>query len=207
MIFLRKSITGACMFNIKGKTILVTGATGHQGGAVADSLLRAGWNVRAFTRGRNKKALQDLKRAGAQIALGDLNDRDSLGRALNGIYGVFAVTAYKDIGTDGEISHGKNIVDSSISAGVKHLIFSSAAASNRKTGIPYFESKWVIEQYIKESGVPATVFRPVFYMYNFDYPDTEKYILEGALKLGLKPDKPLQMLAPEVSWRFCEICL
>jgi NAD(P)-dependent dehydrogenase (short-subunit alcohol dehydrogenase family) len=56
-----------------GKIILVTGATGRQGGAAARHLMAAGWQVRAFSRDRNAPATQALHRAGAEIAQGDNN--------------------------------------------------------------------------------------------------------------------------------------
>ena len=72
------------------KTILVTGATGRQGGATALSLLRGNWSVRVLTRDPGKPAARQLADLGASISKGDLSDRDSLRRACEGCYGSVA---------------------------------------------------------------------------------------------------------------------
>lgn len=73
------------------KVILVTGATGNQGGAAAVRLLADGWRVRALTRNQNSPAARRLVAAGAQVVTGDLDDRDSLDAAAEGAYGVVSV--------------------------------------------------------------------------------------------------------------------
>ena len=83
------------------QTILVTGATGNQGGAVARHLLqRRQFMVRAFVRDKNKLAAQALKQSGAELVEGYLNDRASIDSALQGITGVFSVQGFTD-GLDG----------------------------------------------------------------------------------------------------------
>ncbi len=71
--------------------ILVTGATGQQGGVVASNLLEQGFRVRALTRDPNKPAAKSLAEHGAEVVRGDLEDRSSLDRSLEGAYGVFSV--------------------------------------------------------------------------------------------------------------------
>ncbi len=187
------------MTNTTGKIILVTGATGNQGGAVARSLLSSGWTVRAFTRDPSKPAARVLAEKGAQVVKGDLNDRASIDQALKGVYGVFSVQTFREQGTAGEIRQGKTLADAAKAAGIKHFVYSSVGSADRNTGIPHFESKWEIEQYIRTLGLPATVFRPVFYMYNFNSSmfNLRQSILGGTLSLAIRPNKTLQMLAAE----------
>lgn len=186
------------MFGLGNKKILVTGATGNQGGAVARKLLEDGFQVRALTRNTMKESARKLAVLGAEVVYGDLDDRSSLDLVLKDVYGVFAVLTPFEEGVVGEVREGKYLVDACKVAGIKHLVYSSVAGANQKTGIPHFDSKNEIEKYIKTAGVPATVLRPVFFMYNFnsDYMGLKRKIIEeGTLSLPLRPDKKLQMLA------------
>ncbi len=187
------------MINNKGKIVLVTGATGSQGGAVARSLLASGWSVRAITRDPSKPAARALAEKGVQVVRGDLDDRASVDQALKGVYGVFSVQAFMEQGTAGEIRQGKTLADVAKATGIEHLVYSSVAGAERNTGIPHFESKWEIEQYIRTLELAATIFRPVFFMYNFNSPlfNLQQSILGGTLSLAIRPDKSLQMLAAE----------
>jgi uncharacterized protein YbjT (DUF2867 family) len=144
---------------------------------------------------------------GAQVVTGDLNDRASLDKALKGVYGVFAVSTFLEEGIEGEIRQGKALADAVGKAGVEHFIYSSVGGAERKTGIPHFESKWAIEEHIRSISLPATIFRPVFFMYNFNSTQSKlrQSILDGILSLPMRPDKPLQMLAPEDLGAFVRI--
>lgn len=173
------------------KIILVTGATGQQGGAVAQSLLRQGQKIRVLTRNPAKAA--PLARAGADIVTGDLTDTTSLENALNGVHGVFAMSTPFEAGMDAEIRQGTMLADAAKRAGVVHYVYTSVGSANRNTGIPHFESKWKVEQHIRQLGLPATVLRPVWFMENFGTyfrPSTE-----GLLVLPLRPVTKLQMIA------------
>lgn len=187
------------MINNKGKIVLVTGATGNQGGAVARSLLASGWSLRALTRDPSKPAALALAEKGVQVVKGDLDDRASVVQALKGVYGVFSVQTFMEQGTAGEIRQGKALADITKAAGIEHFVYSSVAGAERNTGIPHFESKWEIEQYIRTLKLPATIFRPVFFMYNFNLPlfNLRQSLLGGTLSLAIRPDKSLQMLAAE----------
>ena len=182
---------------MNNKTILVTGATGQQGGAVARHLLKQpGFAVRALTRDSSKPAARDLAQAGADIFRGDLDDPASVRRALEGAWGVFSVQNFMECGYDREIRQGKTLADAAKAAGLQHLVYSSVVSADRKTGLPHFESKWQIEQHIHQCGIPYTILRPAFFMQNwFTY--GRESILNGALSLPLNPQTPLQQISVE----------
>ena len=177
------------------QTILVTGATGNQGGAVARHLLQRGhFTVRAFVRDKQKPAAQALRQVGAELVEGDLNDRASLDRALQGVAGVFSVQGFKD-GLETEIRQGKALADAAKAAGIKHFVYSSVGAAERKTGIPHFESKCQIEEHIRASGLPYTILRPVFFFYNYNA--LRPMVENGTLFQPLGPETKLQQLSEE----------
>lgn len=174
--------------------ILVTGATGRQGGAAARHLLAGGFSVSALTRDPGKAQAHLLSRKGAEIVKGNLEDRSSLDRALKGVYGVFAVQDYWEHKEEGEIREGRLLLEAAKAAQVRHFVYSSVASADRNTGLAHFESKRVLEEALRASGMPYTILRPVFFMENFDANRSE--ILEqGVLRLPLPPDRKLQMIA------------
>ncbi len=182
------------MANTK-QIILVAGATGNQGGAVANRLLQEGnFAVRAFTRDKNKTKAQALKDAGAELIQGDLNDAASLEEAVKGVYGVFSLQDFHG-GTEVEIQQGNALADAAKKAGVKHFVYSSVGSAERKTGIPHFDSKFKIEEHIRAIGLPATIMRPVFFMYNYE--GMRSMIENGTLYMPLSPDKKLQQLSED----------
>lgn len=170
------------------------------------SLLSAGWKVKALVRDTKKPTSRAIFRRGADLVMGDLYDRESLDRALKGVYGVFSMQTWQGYGIEGEIRQGNNLAD--VAAGnaeVKHFIYSSAAGATLKTGVPFFDSKATIENHIKETGLPTTIFRPVYFMFNFSSPDMHAAIMKGTMTMAIKPDKPLQMLAVEDLGEFVRI--
>lgn len=182
------------MANLKQK-ILVTGATGNQGGAVARHLLqRRQFIVRAFVRDKNKLAAQTLKQSGVEIVAGDLNDRASIDLALEGVSGVFSVQALTD-GQDVEIRQGKALAAAAKAMGIKHFVYSSVGGAERKTGIPHFDSKFQIEEYVRAIGLPYTIMRPVFFFFNYNM--MRPMIENGTLRQPLSPNTKLQQLSEE----------
>ena len=177
------------------RTILVTGATGKQGGAVADHLLKQGWNVLGLTRSPGKDAALALEKKGAGIVEGDLDDPASLRETLNNVYGVYSVQNSWEHGVEKEREQGKMLADEARRAGVSHFVYSSVGSAHRATGIPHFDSKWDIEEHIRSTGINYTILRPVFFMENLLMPDTLSAIGSGSLPLGLVPEKPLQMIS------------
>jgi uncharacterized protein YbjT (DUF2867 family) len=174
------------------KIILVTGATGQQGGAVARSLLRRGQRIRALTRNPAKAAW--LAKEGAEMARGDLTDSASLRAALQGVQGVFAMSTPFEAGMDEEVAQGTMLADLAKQAGVRHYVYTSVGGAERNTGIPHFDTKWQVEQHIRRIGLPATILRPVWFMENFGT-FCRPFILQGTLALPLRPDRKLQMIA------------
>ena len=178
-----------------GRVILVSGATGQQGGSVARNLLERGFAVRALTRDTEKAAAKELADLGAEVVSGDLEDRASIERVLAGVYGVFSVQQFWEVGVEGEVSQGILLADAAKEAGVEHLVYSSVGSAHRETGIPHFDSKWEVEEHVRASGVPYTVLRPVFFMQNWEM--MREPVLGGTLPQPLDPDKPFQMIDAE----------
>jgi uncharacterized protein YbjT (DUF2867 family) len=177
--------------------ILVVGATGRQGGAVARHLLLHGWKVRAMTRDNTKAMAKGLDGLGAEIVQADLEDPRSLVAALEGAYGVFGVVTPFEKGVESEARQGNNLVDAAKVAGVKHFVYSSVGGAERNTGIPHFESKRSVEVHLMASGLPFTILRPVFLMENFLSPWNRAAINSGRLESTLGPGTPMQMLAAD----------
>ena len=158
--------------NARGKTIVVTGATGNQGGATARHLLADGWHVRALVRDDTAAAATALAAAGAELVRGDLDDPASVATAVHGAYGVYSVQS----ANPNELVQGTNVVDAAKAADVRHLVYSSVGGAESQNGF-YREhgwgpiEKWQIEQHIRSRGVPATILRPAGFMEDFTSPD------------------------------------
>lgn len=148
----------------KGRTIVVTGATGLQGGTVTRHLLSNRWHVRALTRNPKSEKAQALSTLGAEVVQGDMAEPDSLVPIFEGAYGVFSVQNPVISGIEGEISQGKNVAEVAKQVGVQHMIYSSAGIGVRGTGILSWESKLVIEEHMKSLGLPLTILRPMAFM-------------------------------------------
>ena len=180
------------------RLILVTGATGRQGGAAARHLLAQGWRVRGLTRNAASDKAAALKGLGAEVVEGDLNDRASIDAALQGAYGVFSVQNFwlPGVGAEGEVRQGQQVADAAQAAGVRHFVYTSVGGAEKNTGISHFDSKWEIEKHIAALGLPATVLRPVYFMDNLNW--SRPLILQGAFSsVGLRPEVPLQMIAAD----------
>lgn len=177
------------------KTILVTGATGHQGGAVAEALLRNGYCVKALTRHLSSAPAIALKNKGAVLCKGDFDDSDSLIKAMSGVDTVFAMGSpfVGEATLKTEIKQGQVLCDIAFSQGVSHLIYTSAADADRNSGVPHMDSKFEIEKYIRESGIPYTIIGPAYFMDNLT-----DLLLPGLAKglymNAVDPEKKLQQI-------------
>jgi uncharacterized protein YbjT (DUF2867 family) len=153
------------------ETILVTGATGAQGGSVARHLLQQGnFNVRCLTRNPASEAALALQSKGAEIVKGDLSDKDTLSAAMEGCYGVFGVTNFWEH-FGGEQQHGLNLVDAVEAANIEHFVFSTLPSAEQLSGgtlsVPHFETKAAMENYSRSKDLAATYVHPGFYFENF----------------------------------------
>jgi uncharacterized protein YbjT (DUF2867 family) len=181
----------------KGKDLIViTGATGQQGGATARELLAAGHRIRAVTRKPESEAARALAAKGAEVVQGNLDDAASLERALTGAWGAFGVQNTWEAGVEQEEVQGKRLAEVAKQAGVKHFVYTSVGSAHRKTGIPHFDNKARVEQRVKELGFPShVILRPVFFMENLSSPWFKPAIVQGQLAVGMKPTTKLQMIA------------
>jgi uncharacterized protein YbjT (DUF2867 family) len=172
--------------NEVGKTVLVVGATGNQGSATVDHLLTSDrtFAVRGLTRTPNSEPARDLAERGVDVRQGDLNDKETLKSATEGVDTVVIVTNIWTAGFDDAVSHGKNIADVAVETGVSHVVFSGAGYHNRDLGIAALEPAGQVEQYIRSLDVPATFLRPVWGMHNLE-PAFED-ILDGTLALPIE---------------------
>jgi uncharacterized protein YbjT (DUF2867 family) len=175
------------------KTILVTGATGRQGGAVLRQLRdKKGFAVRALTRDPNSASARALVGHGTEVVRGDLDDPASLTRALDGVDGVYSVQAL-EASVEAEVRQGLNLIDAAARFRITQFVYSSVGSADKNTGIPHFDSKFRIEERLRASGLQHTVLRPVFFMEN--WLGMRDGINEGALASPLSPETRLQMIA------------
>lgn len=179
------------------KTILVTGATGRQGGAVLKHLLANDWKVKALTRSPESGSARYLKGQGLEIVPGDMAKPESLKKVMEGMYGVYSVQNALEYGVTKEIEYGKNMADVAKAAGVEHFVYSSVGEADRKSGVSHFESKFEIENHIRQLDLPATILRPVLFMENYYILQVYKGILNGKLNDPIKPDKKNQLIAAD----------
>jgi uncharacterized protein YbjT (DUF2867 family) len=176
--------------------ILITGATGHQGGAIARELLAKGHKVRAMTRRPDSPVAKDLQKLGAEVVAGDLDDAASLERAARGSWGAFAVQNTWEAGVEREEEQGKRFAQIARKQGIQHLVYGSVASAHRKTGIPHFENKSRVEDTVRGLGFPShVILRPVFFMENLTGPFFLPAIQQGQLAVAIEPKTVLQMIA------------
>jgi len=182
------------MSSIK-RSVLVTGATGQQGGAVADALLSRGHRVKALTRKPDGEAARRLAAAGAEIVPGDLDDTAAVVKAAAGVDTLFLMGSSYEAGTEEETRQGIKAADAAKTAGIGHLIYSSVASADRKTGVPHFESKYLVERHIAGLGLPFTISAPVAFMENAVAPWGIGGLRQGVHAFAMPPDRALQLVA------------
>jgi uncharacterized protein YbjT (DUF2867 family) len=184
--------------------ILVTGATGKQGGATARRLLAAGRPVRALVRDPAAPAAAALAGAGTELARGDFDDPASLPPALDGVGAVFGIPPVA-LGPGGpeagpEVTRGRALIDAAAAAGIEQVVFSTvASASTESTGPAGSAGKALIGQYLLDRIARPTVLRPVRFMTN--------YLSAGVMGIDginggvhrhlFSPHEPMQVIALE----------
>jgi uncharacterized protein YbjT (DUF2867 family) len=166
------------------KVILVTGATGNQGGAVIKALLKEtsqNFTILAVTRDPDSGSSQKLAKKSTSIKLvqGNLDDVPAIFAAAKEvvkepIWGVYSVqiSMGKGVTFDGEIAQGKAMIDESVKNSVKHFVYSSVDRGgdekswDNETPIPHFQTKYQIDRYLRESAgqMGWTILRPVAFM-------------------------------------------
>jgi dihydroflavonol-4-reductase len=167
-------------------TVLVTGATGFLGSAVARALLDAGEQVRVLTRAdSNHRNVEDLE---VEIIHGDLRDPDSLTHACAGCHGLYHVAAdYRlwvrnpDDLYQSNVEGTRGIMQAALAAGIERVIYTSSVATlglnadgrpaNEDTPVAlgnmighYKRSKYlaerVVDDLVRDAGLPAVIVNP-----------------------------------------------
>jgi uncharacterized protein YbjT (DUF2867 family) len=149
---------------IDNKKVLIFGATGNIGGAAARELLKRNWQVRAVTRSPGSDKALVLAKLGAEVVQADMDDRPSLEVVFEGMPRVLSVQNWVTSGIEGETKQGKLVAEVAQSVGVKHLVYGSAGTGKVGSGIPHFDNKIVVENYMRELEIPFTIVRPTPFM-------------------------------------------
>ena len=175
------------------KTVLITGATGRQGGAVLRELTGKKFALRALTRKPDSDAARALASGGVEVVAGNLDDAASLQRALKGAWGVFAVQNTWEAGVEGEEEQGTLLATLAKEGGVQHFVYTSVGSADRQTGIPHFDNKFRIEETVRSLQFPSyAIIRPVFFMENLLSPG---FLNGDTLYAAMNPNTKLQMIA------------
>jgi uncharacterized protein YbjT (DUF2867 family) len=171
--------------------ILVLGATGMHGGAVARALLSTGAEVLGFTRDRESARAVALERDGARLAAGSLDDTASIAAAMRGVRACYAVTTPFEGGSAEEVRQGENVIRAAEDAGLPWLVLASVASA-RDADVPHFKSKARIERSLELSAASWTIVAPTYFYENvLGAGDLDR----GVLSLPLPADMPLQQIA------------
>lgn len=147
--------------------IAVLGATGNQGGHVARALLDAGWQVRAITRNPESPRARTLAHLGAELVPADMGEVDTLIRAVKGTHGIFSVQNFWELGLREEVRLGTNVIDAARAVGGPHLIYGSGLGAEQPRGVPAIDGKAILEERLRESGLPFTILRSALFMDDF----------------------------------------
>ena len=143
------------------KLVLVTCATGKQGGATLRHLAKhGGFKLRAMTRKPDGDAAKALAALGAEVVAGDLDDASSLDRALAGAWGVYSVQNTWEGGVEKEEEQGKRLAKLAREKGLQRFVYASVGSAHKKTGIPHFDNKLRVEETVKALGVPVLRHHP-----------------------------------------------
>jgi uncharacterized protein YbjT (DUF2867 family) len=169
------------------KIIVVFGATGAQGGGLAHAILNdsnSEFAVRAVTRDPNSDKAKALAKMGAEVVSGNVDDMESMERALAGAYGAYFVTFFWDhFSPEKEMAEAKNMAAAAKEAGLKHVIWStledvrkwvpldddSMPTLQGNYKVPHFDGKGAADQYFIDAGVPVTFMLASYYWDNLIY--------------------------------------
>ena len=176
-------------------TVLVSGATGNQGGAVTQALLVSGHKVRALTRNTESPRARRLEKHGVELIRGNLDDAESLERALQDTDSFYLMGSPQEGGVDGETKQGIAMANAAKAAKVGHLVYGSVANADLNTGIPHFDSKFLVEEHIRKLEIPYTISAPVFFMDNLIAPWSLDALKGGKIMQAMPGDRSLQQVS------------
>ncbi|MFE1050240.1 NmrA/HSCARG family protein [Streptomyces olivaceus] len=181
-----------------GETVVVLGATGQQGGAVAAALRADGWRVRAVVRDPSGRRARSLAAAGVETVRGDLGDPDALRTAFCGAHGVFSVQPNSGqpgagVSDEDEVRFGTAVGDAAGRSGVAHLVYSSAVTAGAVTGVAHLDTKHRLEAHVRGLDIAGTVIRPATFMEILLPPGTD--LGEGQLSFLTRPERAMQFIA------------
>ena len=179
---------------IHDRPIVVAGATGKQGGAVAHRLLARGHKVRALTRNPDKPVAQALVAKGVEVVRADLENRASLDRALAGAGALFSVQDFLEAGVEAELRQGLNLSEAAAASGIEHIVYSGASTMDRNTSVPHLDSKWQVETRVRALDTPWTIFRPAAFMDNWEW-DRQAILETGVVRYPIRPDTLYRQVA------------
>ena len=179
----------------KSLTVLVSGATGNQGGAVAEALLAKGHKVRALTRNKSSDAAKRLAAKGAELIRCNFDYPESLKRLLKGVDTFYLMGTPFESGVRHETAQGIALANAADAANVGHLIYGSVANADRNTGIPHFDSKYKVEQHIKTLNINYTISAPVYFMDNLTAPWSIDALIAGQISAALPGSRMLQQVS------------
>lgn len=178
------------------KTVLVVGATGHQGGAVVNELLAHGHRVIAYVQDVHDPKAQALAQKGVELAQGTLEDAEALKAAAEPADAIFSITVpFGPRGQQGEIVQGKNLADVAVQLNT-HLVYSSIAGAEPSADVTveHAGSKQQIEAYFKtQPNLRVTVVAPVYLMENI-LNLTANGLARGVYAQALSPDHKINQV-------------
>ncbi|NNK73731.1 MAG: NmrA/HSCARG family protein [Flavobacteriaceae bacterium] len=180
---------------MESSTIFISGITGNQGGALARQLLNQNKSIYGLTRDPDSNKAKVWKTKGVEIIKGDMNEPHTYQSCLDKADVVFLVQSLQ--GKEQEIQQGKRFIDSIKPENKTHLIYSSVLGADLNTGVPHFDSKYELENYIKSKALDYTIIRPASFYENHLYPRVAGDIKKGKYVSPLKRNCKQQMIGIE----------
>jgi uncharacterized protein YbjT (DUF2867 family) len=198
------------MVMVLPKLILVTGATGAQGGAVADILLGMGASVRAMVRDPSSSGSQALAKRGVELVVGDFDDEASLAAAMTGVTAVFSMQlppSPQD--PDSELRTGRKLVAAALAAAVTTFVHTSVARADEQQSFlgwaegrwdrAYWDSKSGVNDSVRSAGFPHwAILKPAFMMENYIAPKARwmfSQLADGYLTTAMTKGARLDLVA------------
>ncbi|HEY4727396.1 MAG TPA: SDR family oxidoreductase [Actinomycetes bacterium] len=142
---------------MSGADVVVTGVTGGLGGRVARRLAERGVGQRLVARDPGRAP----ELAGAQVAAGSYDDRDSLRRAFAGAHTLFMVSASED---PDRLRLHANVVGAATDAGVERVVYTSFFGATPDCSFTFGRDHWHTEELIKGGGLRFTMLRDNLYL-------------------------------------------